>query len=550
MSHRNGYPDVCLEFKSSTDNRSHIDNRSHNSRRKSMRLAADPCLGFYVTADSPIVPPSQAPDVPPIEVLGSDGSCSSDEGPIVSVDAFLRRTATKTYSKKSRRKNRGKQRDLTNPHLILSDVMPADAKPSLTGHRPANPVHLQSKPLKKRLLRAAVLSHADPEECLLHDDAVFRSRKPLPFVEGRQSSDESIQTKRRTWGLVDPRKELPPRSNSFSSRSRAFPRSKKRDTLSGWRATYGRIYLDGSMINKRKTKASKIKCLPLSFVPLHEAEKSYSLMRLPHRVAVAKPMRYVPSDRIPLDLTSLHQHPSSPPQTSCITPGNSQTEPPCAPLVLTPPLAAPFPTPDARPRTSTVLNLFTDDPIPAITLLSNSPPVSALGNRDAFISPPPRVSPQIAQSTLKPLASYFDQFLQTARPETQLEKSKRKKTPRKMTRHLNQVDAPHLIGTLKSFIRNTVRQTSSARRREHASDSDFLSSSPNTFATHVPTFDVPPSMTTQFRVPSFPDAHRVFQPTPYQVVLPSTPPTSSRPKLHRNDSNDRDLTLDAAPQSP
>jgi hypothetical protein len=240
------------------------------------------------TSNSPVISPSPLADFPPIEVLAnSDGFHSSDEdsAPIVSVDAFLRRAAfpsTKTYGKKTRRKDRGKQRDLTNP---ISDEA-AEPETSITAHRPVNPIYCHSKPLKKRLLRAAVLSHTDPEDWLLQYDSVPQSRKPLPFVEERRQPHEPIQ-KRRTWSLVDPRKALAAGSNAFSTRNKALPRNTKRNTLSGWRATYGRIYLDGSTIQKRKfseiTPQAPLKCLPLSFVPLHEAEKRYSLMRLPQK---------------------------------------------------------------------------------------------------------------------------------------------------------------------------------------------------------------------------------------------------------------------------
>ncbi|KAJ7903474.1 hypothetical protein B0H14DRAFT_3851281 [Mycena olivaceomarginata] len=246
------------------------------SRRKSMRYAAD-CLGFSVPPPSSI----PAPDVPPIEVLTSDDShLPEDSVPIVSVDTFLRRTTlprTKTYSKKSRRKDRAKQlNDTTN----LDDMSP-EAQIGV----PAKPIHRPSKSLKKRLLRAAVLSNADE---LLLDGSIPQARQPLSFVEQRPSPREPVHKKRRTWSLVDPRKAVPARPNSFSSRDKA-PSPSKINTLSGWRATYGRIYLDGAMISKRKPRASKIapqgplKCLPLSFVPLHEAEKRYSLMRLPHK---------------------------------------------------------------------------------------------------------------------------------------------------------------------------------------------------------------------------------------------------------------------------
>lgn len=241
-----------------------------------MRLAADPCLGFYVvpTSNPPISrPPAADLDVPAIAVLDSDGSTDDSEEPVVSVDAFLRRSAltrTKTYAKKSRRTTQSANEESANPPRIEL--------------YPANNTHHQSKSLRSRILRAAVLSHADPDEFLLQDDSTAHSRNPLTFVEGPHPSREPVQTKRRTWSLVDPRKAHPARSNSFSSRTKALARNTKRNTLSGWQA---RIYLDGSTITKKKTTSKPtsrpLACLPLSFVPLHEAEKLYSLMRVPNR---------------------------------------------------------------------------------------------------------------------------------------------------------------------------------------------------------------------------------------------------------------------------
>ncbi|KAF8206361.1 hypothetical protein K438DRAFT_470974 [Mycena galopus ATCC 62051] len=277
-----------------------------------MRRAADPCLGFYVLPASTSTPVPDA-DVPPIEVLVSNDSLPDEDNlepvvsvdtfvppapeielevlvsddsyfsdkdhveSVVSVDTFLRRTAlprTKTYSKKRKRR----AHDSTD---YTPDDMSLETETSLS--RSANPIpRRRSKPFTKRLLRAAVLSKTDPEEWLLQEDPI-PPRKPLLLVEQRPSR-EPVQTKRRTWSLVDPKKAVAAPSNSFS-RGKAPPGA-KRNTLSGWRATYEKISLDGATVTKRKARASvaaqgQFKCLPLTFVSLHEAEKSYSLMRLP-----------------------------------------------------------------------------------------------------------------------------------------------------------------------------------------------------------------------------------------------------------------------------
>ncbi|KAJ7678863.1 hypothetical protein DFH06DRAFT_1165063, partial [Mycena polygramma] len=488
----------------------------NNSRRKSMRLAADPCLGFYV------LPPSNSidnlvPDLPPIEVLSFDGSDEDEdrEGPVVSVDAFLRRNAlasTTTYSKKSRRKDRIKRPDVPNP---ICHEAPPPADVPLIPLR-ANPTHRQSKSLTKRLRSAAVLSHADPEDCLLQDDSVPHSRKPLALVAKRRPSCEPVQTKRRAWSLMDPRKALPTRSNSFTHR--AMSRHTKSNTLSGWRAT---IYLDGA-ITKRKAKASNtpLNCVPLSFVPLHEAEKAYSLMRLPHKVVMEAPkLIQVSAERVPLEF----QHSSFPTQTDYVAPEVTPPKPPCAPLSTTPSAARPI----------TLALPTADDPMPTIAPLSNSHPASARENCDASISLPPLpVSPQMTNSNLQPLASFFEQFLhnaraETARAETQVEQTKRKKAPRKASQHPTRNNAPQPFGTLKSYLRTAVRQTS-ATRPALLSSADFPFCSSLNRTDHVAS-GLPLSSSTQFRLPSFPVEHHISPPAPYHVVLPSTPPAPSRP---------------------
>ncbi|KAJ6494877.1 hypothetical protein C8R47DRAFT_1213543 [Mycena vitilis] len=484
----------------------------NNSRRKSMRLAADPCLGFYV------LPPSNSVDnlVPPIEVLSFEGSDEDGdvEGPVVSVDTFLRRNAlanTTTYSKKSHRKDRRKRQDVPNP--LCSEVLPPAEIPLIPPH--ANPTHFGSKSLTKRLLSAAVLSNVDPETCLLQDDPVPHSRKPLPLVAKRRPSCEPVQTKRRTWSLTDPRKALP-RSNSFTHR--ASSRHIKSDTLSGWRAT---IYLDGA-ITKRKAKASKTppKCVPLSFVPLHEAEKAYSLMRLPHKVVTeALKLIQVSAERVPLEF----RHSSFPTQTDYVAPEATPPKLPCASLSATSSAARPM----------TIILPTADDPMPPAAPFSNSHLACALEDCDASISLPPlSVSPQMSNGNLQPLAYFFEQFLQnaraeTARAETQVEQTSQKKAPRKASQHPTRKTTPQPFSTLKSYLRTAVRQTSS-NRPALLSSADFPFCTSLNGTNHVAS-ELPLSSLTHFRLPSIPVEHHISPPAPYHVVLPSTPPAPSCP---------------------
>ncbi|KAJ7756507.1 hypothetical protein DFH07DRAFT_481776 [Mycena maculata] len=505
-----------------------------NDRRKSMRRAADPCLGFYVLPPSPVRPIDPVSnDPPPIEVTRPDDSSPykyTVERPDVTVDAFLRQSAltrSKTYAGKKSRRRR------INRHGRSRNETETADETEVSHSRPRRPtlVRQASKPLKKRILSAAVLSHGDPSEWLLQDDSVPQTRIPLSFVES-QPPRELVQTKQRTWSLVDPRKALPAHSNSFSTRSKAPTGSTpKRNTLSGWQKTYGRIYLDGSVITKRKanSKASKIKqvpskCLPLSFVPLDEAERGYLLMRLPPKLVAENPKPRVTiaevtkSGRIPLHFAS-----SSPPQTDCFAPGTSYTEllqPSCPSLVLT-----------THPD---IANHSGDGPMSPAAI---PPPISTCDIATSL--PSAHASPQAVRSTLKPLASFLDQFLQTARSETQLERTK-KKAPRKPLPNSNRVNPQQPISALKSFIQSTVRQTSARHPSDHHRSSARLTYTPD-----VSSFDFPPPMSPQFRVPS-PDINCVLQPTPYQVVLPSTPPTSRQPVAGTSGGIVHDITLDSS----
>ncbi|KAJ7158701.1 hypothetical protein C8R46DRAFT_397607 [Mycena filopes] len=64
----------------------------------------------------------------------------------------------------------------------------------------------------------------------------------------------------------------------------------------------------------------------------------------------------------------------------------------------------------------------------------------------------PPLSQQTTNGTLKPLLSFFNRFLETARAETQLEKTQKKRVSRKSQRRN---PAPQPIGALKSFLRNS-----------------------------------------------------------------------------------------------
>ncbi|KAK7033174.1 hypothetical protein R3P38DRAFT_2921179 [Favolaschia claudopus] len=127
------------------------------------------------------------------------------------------------------------------------------------------------------------------------------------------------------------------------------------------------------------------------------------------------------------------------------------------------------------------------------------------------VLPPPSLPPTSAPNpdgALKPLASFFDTFLETARAETQLE-SNQNASRAKQRRPTIQTPKPMPLSTLKPFLKNSVRSASAQRHRFASTYKPVLSSRDEQYMT-------------QFRVPSSPMA---LQPTPYQVVLPVTPPT-------------------------
>lgn len=498
-----------------------------------MRHAADPCLGFYLPSE-----PSRALgpvlELPPIVSIGPDDDCSSDDGGFqfqstVTVDGFLRRSApAKTYGRKGKRNGvRSKDdRDISVNHTD-DDSEESSYKPS-PSHQRAEKPHRQYRPLKKRLLSAAVLSHTEPDEWLFENDAPApQTRHPLSLVE-TQPTCGRIRLKRRTWRLVDPSKALLPRFNSFSAPSKLSAGSApKVGTLSGWQP-----YVDGGAIPKNKVqKSSKIvrtpsQCLPLAFVPLHDAEKSYSLMRMHCKPlatiskskvsAIESPKRYVP-----LDFPSASEYTSfSKPSNSAIAHSKSQQKLPSPAH----PLAWTSISPDMS-QTAThpphVLTPSKDRLLQSPTHLSFSSAPDPKNYESVASLSHSRGSDEPPRSTLRPLASFFDQFLQTARSETHSEQNMKRKAPGKVSP--TQLHDPQHV---KAHRRSHARPT--ARRAAHSSDSRLSSPfapKPRTGGeiAHCSTFPPPPSSL------SSPDIHAVLR-TPYQVILPSTPPTP------RNDS--------------
>ena len=154
------------------------------------------------------------------------------------------------------------------------------------------------KPLKERLFEAAVLTHGDPDDILVHGPTsgseLAPSRRPLRFVPNIQPELDGNQIdkqRQRTWTFVDPRKSTAIRSASFSSKIRpclqnmkvtqAFPGNSANlsdQPPKRWKFTDGKFSL-GNLKSNRRHKISPIKKAyeypPLTFVSVNEAEEDY-----------------------------------------------------------------------------------------------------------------------------------------------------------------------------------------------------------------------------------------------------------------------------------
>ena len=157
------------------------------------------------------------------------------------------------------------------------------------------------KPLKERLYEAAVLTHGNPDDILVHgattDSELASSRRPLCFIPSTQPEldDHQVNKSRpRTWTLVDPRKSMAIRSASFSSKTR--PCLQHIDSTSSGKTSKLFVrpprrwkFADASLANssltnlksKRQPNKPAVKTFeypPLIFVSLKEAEEDYKSM--------------------------------------------------------------------------------------------------------------------------------------------------------------------------------------------------------------------------------------------------------------------------------
>ena len=161
--------------------------------------------------------------------------------------------------------------------------------------KPQGRIH---KPLKERLYEAAVLTHGDPDDILVHGAGTVSelapSRRPLRFVPDTQPELDNYQmdTKRRsrTLNFVDPRKSTAIRTASFSSKIRpylqdtdpAFPGKTANLFVQHpkrWQFANAGLVSSSILKSNRQPKIPAVKrgykYPPLALVSVKEAEEDY-----------------------------------------------------------------------------------------------------------------------------------------------------------------------------------------------------------------------------------------------------------------------------------
>jgi len=138
--------------------------------------------------------------------------------------------------------------------------------------------------LAGRLVRAAVLAHVNPTERLrrrLDSKIDDPSRRALQFIDEAHSPVKMI-SRGRTATLIDPRKIAPFHEPYFSTRGSQPPspvmKTRKHKPVTKWKSA---CHLSPSSDSRAITNASAVHYkastrVPLSFIPLKDAEMAYS----------------------------------------------------------------------------------------------------------------------------------------------------------------------------------------------------------------------------------------------------------------------------------
>lgn len=296
-------------------------------RRKRKRHAVDPCLGFYTSPNSNTLFSPQrsgahvescvATSTCRTEIKGLLYESSNVTSPLtepeqtnltntLTVEEFLKRSHNPAPNVRVYGRKKVKVVDLnassttgekTNAAELDDNVISLRSRNIRRGSAPENsglespsphssPIQRKKKKIVKslgdRLFHAAVQSGGDPIDNVVEAQDTDSFRKPLQF-----SPDDDcglVSSKRRAWTLVDPRKAVPFRSATFSSRRIAPSTSSEAQCqpLSRWRAgsSNASSFIGLKPQEQKVSRRTQIKSLPrrvddrvpLSFVPLLQAE--------------------------------------------------------------------------------------------------------------------------------------------------------------------------------------------------------------------------------------------------------------------------------------
>ncbi|KAK0446367.1 hypothetical protein EV421DRAFT_2017995 [Armillaria borealis] len=371
------------------------EGRNFMVRRKRKRYAVDPCLGFYATPEPPIKTepiPNTLPASPALHPKVEERIPSPIASPTmeqqVSVHEFLTTTAAKTWAKRYRSKRRARDMEYA-------------PSPQRRGSK---------KTVGQRLLQAAVATGVEPSDSFMQDivDAPT-TRRPLQF---QVVADDGKSSNRRQWSLVDPKKTTPfPRGTSFALKTKRSDaddpvRVKPRQPLTQWHTIN-----HGSQTKEplaRKSRVKLLQCPPLSFIPLHAAEESYSRNKGQPR---SRPTRLLPE--VGRESLTFVEEPL-PQKLPSAQPASDM-------YILDEPQQINLETP--LPKISFSYDLQADirDPCSSSSI-SSQPLVSDDASTSNIPSALPIATDNNAQ-TMRPLASFLESFLETVRTATQMQES-------------------------------------------------------------------------------------------------------------------------------
>ncbi|KAG7451212.1 uncharacterized protein BT62DRAFT_407422 [Guyanagaster necrorhizus] len=270
------------------------------------------------------------------------------------------------------------------------------------------------KSIAQRLLQAAVTTVVESSDSFMQDmvDA-STTRQPLHFQIVAKASVDGKSSNRRQWCLVDPKKTTPfPRGPKLKQLDADGPvRVKPRQPLTQWHTIHRHSPIKEPLA--RKSHVNFLPCPPLSFVPLHAAEESYSRNKGKPR---SKPTRLLP-DRESLTFVE-EPLPSQKllsvrPASNMPCPNKTQQIDPEAPL----------------PQISRFDDLQTDIRDPCSSYTTSSPRSMSDDASTSKTLPALPIAIDSSAPPMRPLASFLGSFLETVRTATQTQGSQKFSRP-------------------------------------------------------------------------------------------------------------------------